>query len=87
MQNTKLIKILRSLQPDEFRRLHQFLQSPYFNRSETITELFNILADDINGENHISLKKEAIWNKLGLPAPFDDTRFRKYLSDKRMCGI
>ncbi len=81
MRSSKLYSILGNFSKIEQNRFRKYLQSPYFNRSETITELFDILADDINGEGEIDLKKEVIWKLLGLPAPFDDTRFRKYLSD------
>lgn len=81
MRSSKLYSILGNFTKIEQNRFRKYLQSPYFNRSDTITDLFNILAEDINGECQVDLKKEIIWKKLGLPSPFDDTRFRKYLSD------
>jgi hypothetical protein len=81
MRSSKLYSILGSFSKIEQNRFRKYLQSPYFNRSETITELFNILADDINGEGKVDLKKEVVWQQLELSVPYDDTRFRKYLSD------
>ncbi len=81
MRSSKLYSILKEFSKIEQNRFRKFLQSPYFNRSEIIVELFNIIADDINEEGKIPLKKELIWEALDLPQPYDDTRFRKYLSD------
>lgn len=65
----------------EQNRFRKYLQSPYFNRSETIVDLFNIIADDINEEGRVDLKKEKIWDALNLDTSYDDVRFRKYCSD------
>ncbi len=81
MRSSKLYSILRDFSKIEQNRFRKYLQSPYFNRSAIIIELFNIIAADINEEGNIDLKKEVIWENLELNASFDDTRFRKYSSD------
>lgn len=43
MQQTRLIRLLSTLNSAEFRRLEEFVHSPYFNKSETVKSLFEFL--------------------------------------------
>lgn len=43
MQQTRLVRLLSTLNPSEFRRLEEFIHSPYFNKSDTIRNLFEFL--------------------------------------------
>lgn len=43
MQQTRLIRLLSTLNSAEFRRLEEFVNSPYFNKSETVKNLFEFL--------------------------------------------
>lgn len=43
MQQTRLIRLLSTLNSTEFRRLEEFLHSPYFNKSETVKTFFEFL--------------------------------------------
>lgn len=81
MRNTKLYSILEHFDKYELNRLRKYLQSAYFNKNQTLIELFERLAEDIAGEKKSNLEKEDVWAMLPLQAPFDDVRFRKYYSD------
>lgn len=43
MQQTRLIRLLSTLNSSEFRRLEEFVHSPYMNKSETVRSLFEFL--------------------------------------------
>ncbi len=81
MYNSKLYAILEHFDKYEQNRCRKYLQSPYFNRSEELIQLFDLLASNINGENGHSLEKEYLWEHLQAGKEYDDVRFRKYCSD------
>ncbi len=81
MRNSKLYSILTKFDKIEQNRFRKYLNSPYFNVNETLTALFELLTEEINGEKKCSLEKEEIWKKLRLGRAYDDVRFRKYCSD------
>lgn len=81
MRNSKLYSILEQFDKYEQNRCRKFLQSPYFNRDETIVAIFDELVEDINSEKNKCIEKEFIWKKLNLGTEYDDVRFRKYISD------
>lgn len=43
MQQTRLIRLLSTLNSAEFKRLEDFINSPYFNKSDTVKSLFEFL--------------------------------------------
>ncbi len=81
MRNTKLYSILEYFDKQERARLRKFLNSPYFNKNQTLVALFDLLAADIQSDKKQRLEKEDVWILLGLEKEFDDVRFRKYYSD------
>ncbi|MFZ4544809.1 MAG: hypothetical protein ACOYOA_12225 [Saprospiraceae bacterium] len=80
MEN-KLYTILRQFDKVEMNRLEKYIQSPYFNRHETIIVLFQIYKRNLDHRKEIELNKNDIWRKLQPTDKFDDVRFRKYNSD------
>ncbi|MCO6491799.1 MAG: hypothetical protein J5I98_25515 [Phaeodactylibacter sp.] len=81
MYNSKLYAILEHFDKYEQNRCRKYIQSPYFNRSEELVELFEVLISAINGENGVNLEKEYVWQKIQADKEYDDVRFRKYCSD------
>ena len=81
MQSSKLYSILYSFDKYEQNRLKKFLQSPYFNRNESLVKLFDLLTDHINLGKQGELAKEKVWKKVYPGTPYDDTLFRKNCSD------
>lgn len=83
MRTSKLFSILEHFDKYEQNRCRKYLQSPYFNRDETLVCLFDLLTEDINnGSNGKGLlEKEEIWKRLNPGKSYDDVRFRKYYSD------
>lgn len=83
MRKTKLYKGLAAIDRSEWRRLRKLVGSPFFNRSEEILRLLDILLSDIEagGGSDDGWEKEELWEQLNPGRPYDDTRFRKYVSD------
>lgn len=81
MNSSKLYSILEYFNKYEQNRLRKYLQSPYFNKNQTLVELFEVLIKNINSKNPKELSKEGIWQKLNGSLKYDDVRFRKHFSD------
>ena len=81
MYNSKLYTILQHFDKYEQNRCRKYIQSPYFNRSEELLKLFEILVKDINSNKPKGFEKEKMWKKMQAGKKYDDVRFRKYCSD------
>jgi hypothetical protein len=81
MRNTKLYSILDSFDKQETNKLRKYLNSGYFNKNQTLIDLFELLAADAASEKKSDLEKENVWILLKLGLHFDDVRFRKFYSD------
>ncbi len=74
MHASKLVALLRTFRVSELRRFEDFLESPYFNRSEGLLELFRVLkktAPDFSAEK---LDRYEVWDIAhpGKPATEQD---------------
>ena len=92
MTGNKVYTILTFFDKYEQNRLRKYLQSPYFNKSEELINLFEILIKDINQkkgkdltssklDKNKELTGEKIWSDLTPEKVFDNVRYRKYCSD------
>lgn len=81
MRNSKLYSVLKEFDKYEQNRCRKYIQSPYFNRSEKICELYEIFIERINEGQEDELPKENIWKILHQKEAFKSDRWRKYCSD------
>ncbi len=81
MYNSKLYSILEQFNKYEQNRCRKYIQSPYFNKSQDLIDLYEIFIKRLNSSSQKPFTKEVIWRKLNPKRPFDDVRFRKYCSD------
>lgn len=84
MRKTKLYKALANMDRNEHRRLRKLVASPYFNRSEEIGQLLDLLLADVARSMEPGageLEKTTLWAQLNPGKDYDDVRFRKYVSD------
>lgn len=79
-ENTRIFKLLSELDAIELNRFSKFIHSPYFNKNEHVTALFDILYNDIKTANAV-LPKEKLWGEIGLELPYKDIKFRKLCND------
>ncbi|MEZ4932171.1 MAG: hypothetical protein R2788_08650 [Saprospiraceae bacterium] len=72
MIGQKLIKILQSLDPEEFRRLKRALSSPYFATNTRLLTLYEHLKKHYPEFEEEKLQKEKLFKKLYPGKPFND---------------
>lgn len=80
MQSTKLIILLKSLSPEEFRRFQKFLNSPFYNYSKPLTALYDLLKKHYPKFDSPKLKKERVWKKLFQDESFDEAKYWRLTS-------
>ncbi len=75
-----LLKIIKTLNNEEFKRLNKFLLSPYFNKRKKIFEYFKIILFFKPDFNSSLLTKEFIWQKANPQLAYNDDTLRSQLS-------
>jgi len=81
MRDTKVYLVLQNLSNRERGKFSRFIQSPYFNKNEPLVRLFELIHRDLSSSQKKSFDKELVWRQFQINQPYDDVRFRKYLSD------
>lgn len=64
MNNSKLIRILKTLNKQEFKKLDKFVKSPYFIKERHCYPLFNILKKRYPGFDAGEITNEEIYEEL-----------------------
>lgn len=78
MQQSKLLEILRHFSGRQLTRFRDFLDSPYFNRSEETSGFFIFLEKYAPGFEHADLKKSKVLKKF---------KTQKTLTEKRLAYL
>lgn len=81
MKNTKLIALLLKLNKEEMSALKSFLQSPYFNHSKRVIELFNVLFNEYPIFQETKIEKSKIFKKIFGYKPYNEALLRNIVSD------
>ena len=81
MHNSKLLKILKTLRPEEFRLLKKFLRSPFYNYTTQLVELYEILKKYYPAFDSPKLEKERVFERLFPGEPFKSKKMRHTLSE------
>lgn len=81
MRETKVYLVLEKLNNRERGKFLKFVSSPYFNKSQALIDIFKLIHKDLNSSQSKPFTKEKVWKKAQPSTPYDDVRFRKYLSD------
>ena len=79
-ENTRIYKLLSSLDAVTMNRFAKFIHSPYFNVNEKITNLFDIIHNALKKGIAVQSKEE-LWNKVGFAVGYKDIKFRKLCND------
>jgi hypothetical protein len=79
----KLYSILSKTDKYEQNRLKKFILSPYFNKNETLIELFDLIIKHITDGKDEEFDRADIWQRLypDDTKKYDDMRLRKHFSD------
>ncbi len=84
MFNRKIIELLQSLTPAEFKKLYLFLTSPYFNTNSSIIKLYEILKKHYPAFTNKKLEKKFVFSKLYPGNKYQDGTMRNLFSDFRI---
>ncbi len=79
-KTNRVFSVLERLSATDLKRLHKFLQSPFFNQSKILLTLFEVLAEHTEKIKR-GFVKEKVWARVFPNKPFNDTNFRKACSD------
>ena len=85
MYSNKLYSALSYFDKYEQNRLSKYINSPYFNKNESLVYLFEILIKHINkekkGGKYQEIDKHELWKRVYPDKEFNDVRFRKLNSE------
>jgi hypothetical protein len=81
MIQLKALKILSSLNKEEFESFGKFIISPYFNRSNDLIKLFNNIKKYYPEFTHAKLQFESLYKKLYPGKPINEGTIRNLFSD------
>lgn len=81
MQDSKIIRLLRTLNAKEFRLLHKYFRSPFFNYSTAILDLYELLREYYPAFDHPALERRLVFQKLFPDTVFKDKKFRNLLHE------
>lgn len=81
MQNLKLAELIEKLSSAEFRRLGDFIRSPFFNKNANALSLYTLLEKIHSVQTSGKLTKEDIHNKIYPDREYNDSKIRSLISD------
>ena len=81
MENTRLIKFLKSLNNNEIRQFRDFINSPVFNKNKNIVDLFEILKDYYPNFDTEEVSEEKLFTMVFKEENFEYFRIKNLTSD------
>ncbi len=81
MENTKLVKLLRTFSKDEFRDFENFILSPFFNNGSYLVKFFDEIKKYAPKFSNRHFTKEKIFANLQPSAKYNDAYMRKLISN------
>ncbi len=81
MKNSFFLKIIKTLSSAEFIDFDKFVNSPYFNTSPTITNIFNAVKECYPRFDEKLLQKNIIYKIVHPGKKYNDVLMRKYISN------
>lgn len=81
MHSSRLIKLLKTLEEEELKRLLKFLKSPFYNANPRIVKLYEYLRKYHPEYQSSKLQKEKVFARIFPNKPFDYSKFTNLMSD------
>src|SRR5688572_11768167 len=78
LEDSKLVTLLKTLNKQEFERLEKYVKSPFFNSSEQLVTLFDLLKGDY--PDFALISKDKIFRVFYPKEEFKDKKIRDMLS-------
>jgi len=79
-ENTRIYRLLCQIDVIALNRFSKFIHSPYFNKNQKLTSLFDISYNDLKEGNAVK-SKEQLWTMVGFADKYKDIKFRKLCND------
>ena len=79
MNNSVLFRVFSSLSPIEIRELGRFIRSPYINRRDEVSRLYDFFAQNISISDG-ALTKEKAWKSIFPGSSYSDKEMRYTMS-------
>ena len=81
MKKTKLLQVLQTLSPAEFKRFNKFVQSPFYNTNPSVIKLYKVLKSAYPDFTSPRLEKEKVFKKIFPNKAFNYHHFANILSE------
>lgn len=81
MLDYAFVELLESLTRDEIRSLRKFIISPYFNRSQKVVKLYDVIIKFHPNFESRKLSKEELHKKVSPELPYNEVTMRRLLYD------
>jgi len=81
LKNFKIIEVLESLDKKEFKRLGEFVSSPYFNKNQNVVKLYGLLSGFYPDFSKKKLNAEVLFSKLFPAEKYDYHKLSNVVSD------
>lgn len=81
MHDSKIIVILKTLTPKEFKDFGRFVHSPFFNRLRNVTKFYEVLKKYYPEFSNKNLSEENIYNQIFHSEKFDYWKMKNLISD------
>ena len=76
MKNSKVFELIASMPYKEKKQFKDFIRSPYFNRSDRVIVLYQLIVDQVSGNETNSITKEHIHSKVFPNRVYKDQELR-----------
>ncbi|MEM7511267.1 MAG: hypothetical protein AAF388_10075 [Bacteroidota bacterium] len=81
MKNSRIIRLIRLLNPAEIRKFVQFVESPFFNQNEKLLKLARIIHEASPEFGEATLEKERVFRLIyGKTPTFDEQKIHDLIS-------
>ncbi len=80
MKNSKLLQLLSTFDPGEWRQFEDFVASPFFNKSEELIRFASYLRPYAPGFSSPAMSKEQAWKAVAGGGPFDGRQFGYWMN-------
>ncbi|PHN02613.1 hypothetical protein [Flavilitoribacter nigricans] len=81
MQDSKIIGLLKNLEPKEFRLLHKYLRSPFFNYSPSLVALYEYIRKYYPDFDHPAVDRRKAFSRLFPEETYNDKKMRNLLHE------
>lgn len=80
MQGSKMIELLKKLDEKEIRRFREFINSPYFNKNQSISAFANVVLAEYPDFPNVNIEKLRVYKLIFKNEKFDEQKINDLMS-------